>query len=765
MLRSRATWKFSSTEEDEITDINDILQQLFKQRGLYTKEDIENFLSPKLDQLQSPADLAMIDQAVKRVKNAIMNDEKILIYGDYDADGVTSTTLLLKTIQELEGHCTFYIPNRFEEGYGLNEDAIYKAKDKGVSLIITVDTGITSFDEVNLARDLNIDMIITDHHDIQEKHPDALAVIHPELSPNYSFKQLAGVGIAFKFAEHLLGYFPKQYLDLVAIGTIADLVPLVGENRILSYYGLKQLEETENIGLKTLKKQCNISGVVSEEDVGFRIGPRINAVGRISDAELAVQLLLSEDEIEAKQIVKQIEQLNNKRQQLVQEIVEEAENMVVDLQDREVIFLANENWHEGVLGIVASRLAKKYYRPTFIFTVNETTGELKGSARSIPSFDLFSHCMEIRHLFTSFGGHSQAAGMTLQVKHQEDVIQFLNARLAALNKIDLEETIEISHSISLAHLTESFVEQVEKLAPFGMENPKPIFHIKDTPQEINQIGRNKNHLKLQYVTNGERFDAIGFNFGHLYKQIAPNTPISIVGELGINEWNGFKTVQMIMEDIAIYEWQLFDHRGKAIDSLNSLINGEDSYIIIAKDTEQFSNIDNVLTYDEALSLEHSIKQLFIFDLPEKLIQLQNIIKRFKPEQIHACFQLGNSLYLQAFPTRDQFKWLYTYVYTEKSFDFKSKIPKIMKHKNWSKDFIIFMLHVFHDLGFITSESGMIKYIPNPEKRPLHESTVFKERKEKIEIEKALYFSTYKQLKQLFNTWICETTEEETTNGL
>src|SRR5699024_7800585 len=262
----------------------DVWRQLLSQRGLQEEDEIKRFLSPNLKDLVSPKNLVGIDKVQNRIKNAIENKEKILIYGDYDADGVTSTALLLKTFQELGALCDFYIPNRFLEGYGLNKEAIQSAKESEVKVIITVDNGIASFEEISFAKELGIDVIITDHHDIQGKVPDAFAIIHTELSPAYSFKFLAGVGIAFKLAEALLGYFPKHLLDLVAIGTIADLVPLIGENRILAYHGLKELSVTNNIGLSILKQQCSIIGTVTEEDVGFLIGPRINAVGRLENA-------------------------------------------------------------------------------------------------------------------------------------------------------------------------------------------------------------------------------------------------------------------------------------------------------------------------------------------------------------------------------------------------------------------------------------------------------------------------------------------------
>lgn len=764
MLQSRARWSFPSNMAEEITDTKDIVLRLLAERGIQTEEEIARFLSPSLEHLQSPSAFAMIDKAVERIKKAISEGENILIYGDYDADGVCSTALMLKAITELEGKCDYYIPNRFEEGYGLHKEAIDYAKSIDIDLMITVDTGIASFEEVDYANSLGIDVIITDHHDIQGDYPNAYAVIHPELSPDYKFKHLAGVGIAFKLAEHLLGYFPKHLLDLVAIGTIADLVPLIDENRILAHFGLKQLMNTDNIGLIALKKQCYINGVLTEEDVGFRIGPRLNAVGRLTSADLAVELLMCNDENAAEEMVKEIESLNSERQKLVADIAKEAEEQLQSLGDREVIFLANENWHEGVLGIVASRLAKKYYRPTIICKLDPETNTLKGSARSIPSFHMFNHCMEVRDLFISFGGHSQAAGMTLSVEHKDEIIAHLNEKVSQLSVEDLQESIIISQSLTVNQLSKHFIEQIEKFAPFGMENPKPLFHIKAIPREITQIGRDKNHLKIHYNRESEKFEAIGFNLGHLYYQIAPETPVSIVGELGMNEWNGYENLQMIIEDIGVDEWQLFDHRGKVNVNLTDYIIDLDSCLFIAEEKNDFESFKPLYTYEEGLQTTKKINQLFLLDFPKRLKDLKRLVSKLKPNQIHLCFMQKGGFYLQTFPTREEFAWLYRYINIKNPFNIKDKIPEIMQQKKWSKERVIFMFHVFHDLNFIQSTNGIITLLNNPDKRNLEDSIVYQQQKEQIEIEKLLHYSTYNHLKQLFTQWVSEVAEEEVNNG-
>lgn len=750
---------------------SNIMDILLKQRGITTSEEAHRFISPDLAQLRSPSKLAMIDLASDRIKEAIINKEKILIYGDYDADGVCSTALLLKALTELGAQCDFYIPNRFEEGYGLNKKAFQLAKDNGFQVIITVDTGISSHEEVDFANELGIDVIITDHHDIQDGVPSAYAVIHPAYSPDYHFKQLAGVGVAFKFAQHLLGYFPEHLLDLVAIGTIADLVPLQDENRILAKFGLQTLSHTTNKGLIALKKACQIERIVTEEDVGFRIGPRLNAVGRLQDADLAVYLLMTESAEEANELVVEIERLNSERQQIVRDLVKEAEMEMKHVQAKSIIMVAKPNWHEGVLGIVASRLVQKYHCPAFVLTIDENTNEVKGSARSIPSFHLFDSCMKIRDLFTNFGGHSQAAGMTFPLENIEQITNHLNVMLSELADEDFKKTIEVSKTLSIGDLNEEIVDEISQLAPFGMANPKPIFHIKETPNQLQQIGRTKDHLKLQYQVDQRRVEGIGFGMGDLFNQISPHAKVSIVGELGINEWNGFKNVQMIIKDIRIQEWQLFDHRGKKDFDIFPYIQDEKRCLILSKHYAIGNNrIDNNditnITYDECdiHQLQH-VNQLFISDLPNDLSILEQIVTATQPKQIHVCYYISDSAYLQAFPTREEFGWLYGYILKEKSFNIKQEIPLIMQNRGWTKERVIFMLHVFKQLQFINTKEGIVRFVPNPAKRDLEESQVYQDRLQQAEIERILYYSNYTQLKNWFSQWMGYEAKEEVSYGL
>lgn len=767
MLTSKAKWNFIKSEKDKhSTSLIDILLQ---QRGVQTEEEIKKFLQPNVTDLICPSNLAMIDVAAKRVHRAIENAEKILVFGDYDADGVCSTALLMQALQELGATCEYYIPNRFTEGYGPNEQAFNVAYENGTKLIITVDTGIASVHEASIAKELGMDLIITDHHEIQTEVPDAFAIIHPKYSPAYAFKDLAGVGVAFKFAQYLLGYFPKHLLDLVAIGTIADLVPLIEENRILAYYGLRSLTATENIGLQALKNICTIDGTVTEEDVGFVIAPRLNAVGRLQSANLVVQLLMTVDQQEALEIAKEINTLNQQRQQIVAKIVKEAEQMLGDEQQNGIIIVYKEGWNEGVLGIVASRLVQKYDRPAMVLTLKKETSELKGSARSIPAFDLFQNCMKIRQLFTHFGGHSQAAGMTFPTANVQQIKDKLNEQIQMqLNEDDFKQVICINKTIQLSDINETLVNDIYKLAPFGMKNPKPVFHLKEIPAQMKQMGTTKNHLKLQFKHNEQWMDGVGFQKGSLYYRIAEHTPVSIVGELGINEWNGNKKLQMIIQDISVDEWQLFDHRGRnnRTEISSYLIPGKRHLLIGNQSYSQYDYMEQI-TYETNVETLPMFDVIFIFDLPPSFDVLKAIIQKTNPTVIHVNYYVQTSTYLGAFPDRSAFKWLYALLVKRKQIDLNKDQTYIMKYKGWSQDRISFIVNVFLELGFVTMQNNIIKIATNIKQQQLNDSKLYRQHLLQSEIEKELYYSNYQQLKNWFSQCLAsvEFPEEEVVYGI
>lgn len=773
MLKSKAKWEFLN--EDEVDNIDGIsektlIEQLLIARGLYDEEERRKFLHPSINDLSSPDLFHDIDKVKERVQLAIEEEETIVVYGDYDADGVTATTILYKTLCKLGANCQFYIPNRFSEGYGMNEQAIEYFAEQNVALIITVDNGIADVAEVELANDLGIDVIITDHHEIQDTLPEAYAIIHPHLSEHYPYKYLAGVGIAFQVAHYLLGEIPADLLDLVAIGTVADMVPLTGENRILVYEGLKRINQTNNIGLKKLFEVAKLNREITEREIGFVIGPRLNAVGRLQEATLAVELLLTEDESEALMIATEIEELNAERQHMVETIVEEAEYKLDDTTP--FIMLADLSWHEGVLGIAASRLVNKYHRPTILLTENRETGEWKGSGRSIPGFNLFENCMEIKDLFTNFGGHSQAAGMTIPKENFIAIHSFLSKRIEEeYSDLIGKPTLTIDHFITLDDMTVEFVKQLMQLAPFGIGNEEPLFLLEATPSQIRQIGQENRHLKLQFSYKNGIVEAIGFNFGHLAPYISQDATVSLVGELQLNEWNGNVTVQLNMRDLAVNEWQLFDYRGKRhISNVLPYIHHYKNNVLVCnsledvKDIESLENIE-IITYDVNRQFLNKAEILYIYDLPPNLQSLQTIIEQTKPQSIHVAYQVTEDAFFNAIPSREQFKAVYIYLASYRLVPLKQHLPHMVKTLKLRKEQISFILRVFYDLHIITVHNNIVSLNRNAEKTELIKSKTYQDRLAQSEVEKILYYSTYDELKQWLNKHSLHANEEEITYGL
>lgn len=437
MLDSKKRWQIEDTDSTIVEllkkelNIPTVSAKLLASRGYSNIEQTRSFLKMDESNMHDPFLLHDMDIAVKRIKSAIDHEENILIYGDYDADGVTSTSVMMSVLQSLDANVAFAIPNRFTDGYGPSERLFKQAYDDGIDLIITVDNGISGIEEVKLAKELGMDVIITDHHEPGDILPPADAIIHPRHPKgNYPFGELAGVGVAFKLAHALLGFIPKELFELVAIGTVADLVPLKNENRYFVKQGLHHMRKSVRPAIQAL---CQISGIeqqnITEETIGFMFGPRINALGRLADAGPGVDLFLATNVADAQSIAKELDAYNKERQSIVSKMTEEAISLVESGEighNPHVIVVAKEGWNPGVVGIVASKLVEKYYRPTLVLGLDSEKGIAKGSARSIEGFHLYDELAKNRDILPHFGGHPMAAGMTLAFDHVNELRQRLN---------------------------------------------------------------------------------------------------------------------------------------------------------------------------------------------------------------------------------------------------------------------------------------------------------------------------------------------------
>lgn len=600
-------------------NISRLTSKVMINRGIIDIDEVEEFLNPNIEDFLDPFLLMDMDIAVDRIIEAIHKGENIWIYGDYDVDGVTSTSILILYLKTLCENVQFYIPDRMTEGYGLNNEAIDYIKGNGGELIISVDCGIKSFDVAEYCRAIGIDLIITDHHTCDEELPKALAVINPNrLDSDYPFKKLAGVGVALKLIQALalkidtkIDY--RNILPIVAIGTVADVVSLTGENRIIVKNGLYMIKYTDNQGVNALLEVTGLGNKeINSGHIGFVIGPRINATGRIGMAKYAVHLFTTKDYNEAMRLANMLDEENIKRQNIEAKILEEAEyiiNKEVDLEKDKILVIASENWHSGVIGIVSSRITEKYHRPSILISIEGDEG--RGSARSISSFDLYENLSKCKDLLIKFGGHRQAAGLTIK----KDEIDKFRKRInniadEILDEIDLVPQSIVDAEIDIEEVILDSAKELKLLAPFGINNPSPIFLLRGILiKAIRPIGKDGKHLKLTIMKADQYVDCIGFNFGSYYNDLKIGQKIDLVVSIDINDFLGQQSVQLIIRDIITSYKEKLEKSGGYINSLLSILEGIDkkndfcSNNVIIKnqsDDERTSYIINTIKENDSI---------------------------------------------------------------------------------------------------------------------------------------------------------------------
>ena len=555
-------WQLYEINEEEVEKIeneykiNKLLATILVNRNIKEPKDIRLFLKPTREDFHDPYLIKDMEIAVQRIIKAINNKEKVTIYGDYDVDGITSITVLKSFLSDIGLECKSYIPDRLEEGYGLNKNAIDSILKKGCDLMITVDCGISGNEEIDYANSLGIETIVTDHHEPGDKLPNAIAVIdNKRKDSTYPFRELAGVGVVFKLIQALgikLGLKEEtylKYLDIVCLGTISDIVPLVDENRVIAKLGLMLVQQTRNIGLRSI---INSSGYkkVDSTTISFGVAPRVNACGRMGMAEEALNLFLSKNINEVNELTKRLNEHNSLRQSIEKQIFEEVLKQIEenDLDKHKVIVLGGKNWHHGVIGIVSSKVTEMYFKPSILLSFEED-GIGKGSGRSIPGFDLHEALTKCGQTIEKFGGHSMAIGITLKKDNFEE---FKNK----FEQIAIDEHIErivpiikIDAKINLDDINKEMVESLKQLEPFGEANKMPIFLFKNLKiDSIRALSEGK-HLKLTLKDNNNIINAIGFNIGKLADEYRIGDKIDVVGTLEINTFNGVDNLQINIKDI------------------------------------------------------------------------------------------------------------------------------------------------------------------------------------------------------------------------
>lgn len=542
-----------------------VIANLLLQRGIENAEQAQSFFNPSLNMLHNPFLMKDMDKAVERLDRAIAADEKILIYGDYDVDGTTAVALLYKY---LKNHCNtenleYYIPDRYTEGYGVSIKGIDYAAENNFSLMLITDCGIKAVEKVKYANSKQVDIIICDHHTPGDSLPEAIAVLDPQRKDcEYPYKWLSGCGVSFKLVQaHSLKHnLPMselyKLLDLLCVSIASDIVPITGENRILAYYGLQQLNTQPSLGLKTIIKVAGIGKEISINDIVFRIGPRINAAGRVESGRKSVELLTADSETTAENIALDIDTFNDQRKKLDHNITEEAIRHIKhsDIEpSKKTTVLFNSNWHKGVIGIVASRLTESFYRPTIILT--ESNGFATGSARSVEGFDLYYAISQCSEYLENYGGHKYAAGLTLKLENLEPFKEkFEQIVCETINDEMLTPQINIDAQLKLSDITPEFYHMLQKFAPFGPNNTVPVFVTENVVNFIGtrRVGRNNEHLKLVVVDDTRACNdrsGIGFGMGHLYDKIYTGHFFDICYTLQENDFMGKNDIQMMIKDL------------------------------------------------------------------------------------------------------------------------------------------------------------------------------------------------------------------------
>ena len=725
-------WQFSPQVEDaDFTKIaksaglsSEVACLLF-QRGIKDESSLKKFLDPSLEDLHDPYLLHDMEKAVKRIRQAIERGELILVYGDYDADGMTSASIVKESLEQLGAECLIYLPNRFTDGYGPNA-SVYKyfIEQQGVSLIVTVDNGVTGHEAIDLAQSMGVDVIVTDHHSMPEVLPDAYAIVHPEhQEADYPFKHLAGCGVAFKLACALLEEVQVELLDLVAIGTIADMVSLTDENRVMVQYGLEVLRNTQRLGLQELFEVAGIfSGDISEETVGFQLAPRLNALGRLDDPNPAIDLLTGFDDEEVHEIALMIQEKNEERKEIVQAIYEEAKSLVDP--NKSVQVLAKEGWNPGVLGIVAGRLLEELGQTVIVLNIED--GRAKGSARSIEAVDIFEALDPHRELFIAFGGHAGAAGMTLEAEQLDALSEILETYVKDKG-IDAKgkSQLYLDEELDLENLNLDTVKSFERLAPFGMDNQKPIFYIRDFQVEnARSMGAGDSHLKLKISKGTANFEVVAFGQGAKATEFAQTKQLELAVTLSVNQWNGQTTLQLMMVDARVDGVQLFNIRSKSA----ALPDGVP-----------------VLDFSGELPDISSSPAVVVKNLPEDIRILKDIFQEHDFSAVYFKNDIEKPYYLTGYGTREQFAKLYKTIYQFPEFDIRFKLKDLSAYLKIEQILLVKMIQIFEELGFVIIENGVMKVNKDAAKRDIAESQIYQNLKQTVKDQEMMALGTVQEI--------------------
>ena len=733
-------WIYPNYDENFIKELESYsisknIAKILNARNITDMNSVKKYFSDEYEEGYDPFLMHDMQKAVDRINEAIENEEKILVYGDYDADGITSTVLLVETLISMGANVSSYIPNRFEEGYGPNKEAFTKIIDSGITLIITVDNGIAGVEEVDLANELGCDVIVTDHHKIQDTIPNAYAIIHPEHPEgNYPFKKLAGVGVAFKLAHALLEIFPDFLLDLVAIGTIADMVSITDENRIFVKQGLELINDDPRVGLKMLLELSGIDTKIDEQTVGFYIAPKLNSIGRMDSAKLGLTFLMAEEPVTARALAEQIEQYNIQRKQVTEDIVKDVISKIENSEKKQknVIMVSGE-YHEGVLGIVASNIVEKYQKPVFI--MNEKEGVLKGSARSIFDFNIYVAMNKISDLFLAFGGHTLAAGFSFEKSNFEKIEEFLDNEFEEFKQNnDLKANKNIDIVTSLEDISYQFLNSLDALKPYGMDFEKPTVLIENA-MVLNKtyFGSEKQYLRLTIADEVGNLDCITFKDSVTFDKVEKNDIIDLLCNIDKNNFNGRTKLQAHIIDIHIKEFLFEDLRFINYDIANIDIN----CLKLSKYKDDKDN--NFYQYKDLDSLiDKEFEYIYLLDIPTSKEYLYKIIN-LKPKKVFLICEEKQVLSDVYLIDKNRLIKLFNLILStnNKQINVAQQLDKLLAILKTNVDSLKIMIQIFKELELINFVNNTIILNPDYKTVDLKKSSSFIRMENIFEVEKLL----------------------------
>ena len=759
MISPRYEWEFSKNDNPKLIKelaetfgVSELIAEILVNRGYDSIESANAFLRPGIDSLFDPMLMHDMDVAVARIMQAIDAGEAIVVYGDYDVDGITSTAIMTWALELLGAEVTYFVPNRFKDGYGPSQAQYERLLAEGMQLLITVDNGISGKSEIDWLMAQGVDVIVTDHHELPSELPAATAVVHPRHpAGDYPFGGLSGAGVAFKLASALLEEPADEIIDLAALGAVADIMALVDENRAIVALGLENLKQDPRPGLAAL---LDVAGTQPEDvdatTIGFTIGPRLNALGRMADATKGVQLLLTDDPEEAHQLAVEVDALNRQRQELVADITTAALAQAAEFADEPTLVIAGTDWHEGVLGIVASKLVEATGKPTLV--LNNENGILKGSGRSLPAFDLFAALDSHRDLMTAFGGHASAAGMTIPADNLTAIRQ---AMVAAAHEQNLAAAglpkLPVAATVAVQDFNRQNYDELQVLAPFGEGNPEPLFAVKLTGVQQPKTMSEGKHLRFTAQTDSGTLPVVAFGRGELLDDLAGHfESFTIVGTMSENTFRGETTYQMMLTDLAASGSSILDWRTTRLTK--QTLSAPATYVFFDKKHHEklqaFITAPGEAIYWEEAFNRTQVGTMAFVDLPESLAQLSDLLKYVPANRLAPIFYTKTPKYLQKLPTKADFAKVYKFARSFTDVNLRTQYDAIINHLQLDRTMLTLILQVFLDAKFVTINSGVLNAVPNPQTVNLEEMPAYQRFIAQRELEKQLIYSSTSELETL-----------------